>query len=397
MAITLLPGDLIYGMGATPRIIIRQPTDPLDVFHSWGTADGEANYFWYEARISPDLAEIAFGVSSSPFIRRFNLANGSLYPNPGVLPPAAVESLDYSPDGTIIAVAHNGSPFVTRYNRADMQKLTDYPVSPGSQAHAVRYSPDGSLLAVGHESTPFLTIYNTLTGEKLPNPAQLPVAGVDNVGFSPDGQMLYAFSGGTGNQYVYLTADWTAISLGSQSGSTKNGRWNPSGTMLAMATSGSGSLRMWDRGPDNSMTARTVATAPEAAPGGGLHWLDDDRLLMQTDQRWYQYRPSTNTWSYAYPGIYPSGSAPGFGILQFPGGAPRKFAGTVKDGGGNPLERNLVAYDRGSGRIIGRTRSSAVDGSFTMPVWSNRPAVIYAVGEGGEMTEYFDAVTPVTA
>lgn len=394
MAIKILPGDVIYGMKGTPRIIVRQPSDPTDVYHSWGTADGEANFFWYEADASPDLSEIAFGVSTTPFIRRFNLADGTLFPPPGNLPPAACEAIAYRPDGTTIAVAHNSSPFVTRYNRADMTKLTDFAVSPGSHAHAVRYSPDGSILAVGHELTPFISLYDVATGTKLANPATLPVAGVDNIGFSPDGAYLYCFSGGTGVQYVYRTSDWTAISLGSQTSATKNGRFSPDGTKLAMSGSSSAYLRIWDIAA-GVFTPRTVAAAPEASPGGGMRWLDDDTIIFQTDTRWYKYTLSTNAWTYAYPGLYPSGSAPGLGCFIFPGGAKRKFAGTVKDGSGNPLVRDVVAYDRASGRTIGKTKSSAVDGTFVMEVWSNLPAVIYAVGEGAEVTELFDAVIPV--
>lgn len=394
MAIKLLPGDLLLGMNAVPRILIRQPDQPSDVFHSWGTADGEANFFWYEAAMSPDLNEIAFGVSASPYIRRFNLTDGSIFPAPGSVPAGQVEALDYSPDGTRIAVAHPNSPFVTRYNRADMTKLADFAVSPGSAGHAVRYSPNGAILAVGHESTPFISLYDTATGNKLPNPATLPVAGVDNIGFSPDGTYLYCFSGGTGNQYVYNTADWSAINLGSQTGTSKNGRFSPDGTKLAMSTSSTGYLRMWDVA-GGAFTPRTVATAPEASPGGGMRWLDNDTLIFQTDARWYYYKPSTNTWTYAAPGVYPSSSAPGLGCFVVPGGARRKFAGTVKDGSGNPLDRLVVAYDRASGRRIGQTRSSAVDGTFELLVWSNNPAVVYAVGEGGQLTELADAVVPV--
>lgn len=391
MALKLLPGDVIHGLMVAPSIMVRQPNGVETAANTFGTASAEVAWTWQEADLSPDRTEIVFSSLVSPYIKRFSLSDMELMAAPGNLPTGGCKNVEYSPDGSLIALAHAAAPYVTIYERANMRKRSDFATSVGAAANALCFTKDGTHLIIGLEVSPFIAIYNLVTGDRLPNPTQLPAAGVDWVELSPDGSFVALSIGSSAIQYVYKTSDWSAISLGSLSGSLKKAKWNSDGSRLAQSTSSSPHLRIWDVSGDN-FTARTVA-ATEASPGGGIVWLDDDTILMQTDTRYMIYNISTNAWKYAFTGYYPSTS--NLGLFLYPGGARRKFAGSVKNGEGSPLSREIIAFDRESGRIIGKTLSDASTGNFELQVWSNLPAVVYAVGQGGETTELFDSVIPV--
>lgn len=392
----ILPGDIVYHVQGLPRIMMRQPLNTLGAYYAMGTLDGETlNNGITDIAFSPDLTRMALALSSSPFIRRFNLADNTAFPNPGSLPAGIPTGIRYHPDGSVIYISHATTPFITRYNTADMTKLADFAVSPGSNANGVAVSPDGTKLAVVTASTPFIHLYDLTTGTKLANPAVIPAGTGQSCDFSPDGTKLFVAVGSTNNQLVYNVADWSSITITTPSlaGTTKDCRFSPDGSLLAIVSSSSPYLRVYNVA---DWTIRTLSGIDTTALAK-CRWMDNSKLIYGCDARFRIHDVIANTeFEPGGFGIFGTQTAATSGLAVYPGGASRKFAGTVKDGAAASLARDLVAYDRGSGRIIGKARSSAVDGSFTMPVWSNRSAVIYAVGEGSELTELFDNVTPVT-
>lgn len=394
MPLKLLPGDIIHGLLSAPSILVRQPSEAVTAASSLGSAAAEVLWKWEEGAFSPDHTEIAFCSKVSPYIKRFALSDMSQFPQPGNLPTSACTDIAYSPDGNVIAVSHISAPFVTRYTRSTMVKLPEFVTGVGAQANAVCFTKDGRYLVLGLEVSPFIAIYDLITGDRLTTPSTVPNAGVDWLEPSPDGRFIAVSCGSSVNQYVYKTSDWSAILLGTAlTGTLKKAKWNSTGSMLAQSTSSTPYLRIWDVSGE-AFALNTTAVAPVPCPGGGLAWLDDRTLVVQTDTDYRYFDITSNSWSYAFAGYYPSTAD--LGLLLFPGGARRKFAGTVKDGLGNPLVRKIVANDRGSGRILGKTISSAADGTFTLNVWSNLPAIVYAVGDGGETTELFDSVVAVS-
>jgi hypothetical protein len=95
-----------------------------------------------------------------------------------------------------------------------------------------------------------------------------------------------------------------------------------------------------------------------------------------------------------------------FSALSYPGNntlssayawVSYEISGTVFDASGSPAARNVYAYLRSTGALIGAT-SSAGDGSYTISVGSNAEAFVVALPGSGETTvnaQVLDRVVPL--
>lgn len=79
-----------------------------------------------------------------------------------------------------------------------------------------------------------------------------------------------------------------------------------------------------------------------------------------------------------------------------PSFARRKFAGHVYDASSVGVARELEAIERSTNRVVGTVTSSAVDGSFTMPVYTTAQCIVVAKGSGSENSKLADYVAPVS-
>jgi hypothetical protein len=71
--------------------------------------------------------------------------------------------------------------------------------------------------------------------------------------------------------------------------------------------------------------------------------------------------------------------------------ASYQLTGTVKNTEGAGLIRTVRAIHRDTGNEMGST-VSAIDGTFTMKVYTADPLIVMSVGENTERIEIFDAV-----
>ncbi len=338
----------------------------------------------------PDNSELATTLGSTASLVMYDMSGNNGNRSSSTTFPSAANDVHCSPNGQRVAVASAGTPYISEFAVSDLSKLATVGTLPPGAGRCARYSPDSSLLIVGHTTTPFFSIYDTATGAKLANPATLPAGYVTAARFSPDGTKLYLGVTGTVQQLVYNVADWTVANIpgGTLVGTTKRMSLSPDGTKLAISTSSSPYLRVID------LVAGTAYATPsglEAAAPVDVSWLDSNVLIYEAT---YMRAIDYSSGAPVHLGVFKFGhSATSF--LCMPGGARRFFAGTVKDGSGNPLEREVRVIHRATGRIIGSTKSSAVDGKFQLMVFNAQPAIVYAVGTGTEKLELFDSVTPV--
>lgn len=79
-----------------------------------------------------------------------------------------------------------------------------------------------------------------------------------------------------------------------------------------------------------------------------------------------------------------------------PGFARRKFAGHVYNSSHVGVARKVYAVERTTNRVVGTTTSSAVDGSFTMYLFTTAQCTVLAEGTGTEVTKLADYVAPVS-
>ena len=82
-------------------------------------------------------------------------------------------------------------------------------------------------------------------------------------------------------------------------------------------------------------------------------------------------------------------------VTAHPGMARRKFAGHVYDASNAPVSRKIEVIERRTNRVIASGTSSAVDGSFTIPIYTTEQCLVVAKGEGSEISKLADYVTPV--
>lgn len=82
-------------------------------------------------------------------------------------------------------------------------------------------------------------------------------------------------------------------------------------------------------------------------------------------------------------------------VAAHPGMARRKFAGHVYDASNAPVSRKIEVIERRTNRVIASGTSSAVDGSFTIPIYTTEQCLVVAKGEGSEISKLADYVTPV--
>lgn len=349
------------------------------------------------------------GQGATPWIRQLDLTTGAYLANPASLPAQQPEALVLSPTEDELYVALAVNPWMLRYRLSDLVQLAAPSTPPTGIGGRASYSPDGTWLAVPHSVTPFLSVYRRSDMAKLADPAALPATRRIVGDFNP-ASTRYACGGSSGGTSVFdlydtTTTPWTRIATPAFNVATVRGvRFSPDGTKIAVITSNAAStttLYLYDVAA-NTMTARTLGAtvAGYLTAGSDVYWLDNDRVIIIAE---------------------PGGTAPGSvvipifnmttnsvettlqtGISQMYGAIPllattarRRLAGTVKTAGAAPLARTVRAHHRVTGRRVGETISSAVDGTFEMIVYTTEPVIVTAVGSGTEVTKLYDSIAPV--
>jgi WD40 repeat protein len=345
--------------------------------------------------LNSDRSLAFFALTSTPFIAKVNVASGTRAANPSTLPVGG-NKIAISPDNAEVCITHSASPYFTRYDTATMTVATAPATLPTGGGRGPGYSPDGAYLAIGHATFPYVTIYDRATNTKIPDPVTLPTASCNRAVFSNDSTKLACVTdSSTPRLRVYNTSDWSAVTLGATLGTTNYvaAAWSPNDGRLAIgSSSGSASTAfyVYDTSTWTFITLPSLAGVRLGAVRA-LEWFGNDVLVVVMDSA-----PGNALVIDVTAATILRQVDLGLNAVQSacvaPGGSFRKIAGTVKDGAGVPLERQVRTYDRATGNLAGST-NSASDGTFEMFVFSNRTTTVQAVG-AGENSQIIDLVTP---
>ena len=306
---------------------------------------------------APDFSELFIGLLGSPYFHRLSLPTYALSTSPAAVPSYGCIGASYSPDGRYLAVGMNGtaSPGYLVYDRlANMAVVSGLPTVAGP-INSVRFLADSRSLVVIARNAPSVmvdVVSKTTIFSSFPSQGN---RGAADGALSPDGSKFFVplpYS----TISIWNTADWTRYDDGSAVLPTTN----------------------------NNYINR-------------VEWIGNGCVVTHEDSSNIQQR--IKVWDVTTPTPMILGSPIGaawdtvsFSVM--PGGGLFKFAGIVNNGATTYLERKIRAVDRATGRNLGETMSLP-DGSFSLPVFSPRPAILYCVGENGETTQLADDVTPV--
>lgn len=170
------------------------------------------------ARWSPDSAHIAILFITTPFLKIYDTATGSVSANqPATLPTSGdTRQLEYSPDGGHLAAMSNNSSDLLWVWRTDTWARISSPATmptavPTFQHHTMVWSPDSTRLMVLTNTSPFIWSY-TLSGHTLTYeapPGTLPGAAVQAIVFAPNGAKVFASPAVSPWIIAYNIPGWT--------------------------------------------------------------------------------------------------------------------------------------------------------------------------------------------
>lgn len=349
----------------------------------------------------------------------------------GTPPAGIVRHAILSPDNLYIVLASDSTPFVQVYDVATLTLQATVPDISPAYAYALAFIGTTRLAvagggATGPEGNGRLLIYSWPGLVRQPGPASIDMPYVssawEQMAVTPDGSRLVmaastGVSGNPGTLLVYNTATWSQlvttavvpISAYVREGELKispNGKYAV--TRANSVSTGNHLIVIDLTTSPPSKVPMTISPAPAAGGVSRFQWLDNERILFISNLPAVTTTPPASIHDCAWVIHVPTSSVldvrADTGMQSMttqsalvPGAVYRKLAGTVHDGSSNPLSRTVVALDKETLQEIGRATSSAVDGSFTMIVFSPFPALVLALGSGAEVTKLFDSVVPVVA
>lgn len=406
----ILPGDMVIGSSGSKISLHttsisgeRRSLIPKTAYSAdFNVGDGVV--------ISPSNDKVYFTSSSTPTVRKFDVASETFDTAPTNLPVGAIYSMAINSDGSEICVTSAGSAGANRfirYGTSDMSKLTDPSVWPTGLSRKPGYSPNGTWLAIPHETSPYITIYELATMNKIADPAILPTGTMVGANFSPDSSML-AIVGGSGAGsalVVYNTSSWSKITIASvPSHGSYYVEWNPDGSKLAVLDILSLNYTVYET---SGWTKLTNPTLPSyvAGVGRGISWINNDIFILTS---WTNSSGQSGTFctiniqktfviNVQDNNLVSIGN---FATTIANNGSLRKLSGTVVNANSpaDPLERKIRIYDKNSGLFVSKTESYE-DGLFEAIVYTSDPCYAVAIGEEGppfENSKIKDRLVPVT-
>lgn len=391
----ILPGDIIFSQSVAPGLGYALPNDKSSGYPFFAQSITlNALGSLTEMKISPDNTKLARVTGTNFGVTDMSGDFNSETPSSAIV--GTGYSVAWHPAGNRIAVAHATSPFLTQYSYPALDKLVEVDVLPVTTGSAVAYSPNGAFLVCGFRNStytaPGFSLYDAVNNIRLSDPPNGLLSNAVGFDFSPDSSLFCAvgFNTNTSHCRVYNTSDWSSFGLTKLAGSSydQGCKFSPDGSKLAIFGNSSPRLRVYDTA---TWVNIGVPATLDAAAITDVAWFDNNILVTASSYiRVLDYTTSTPVELHVLNGGHSSAV-----IEVRRDGVRRKFAGVVTDGGSNFLQRKVRAIDRNTGRPIGETVSSAVDGTFELIVFSPNPAIVYCVGKGAEITKFSDSVTPV--
>lgn len=430
-AINILPGDIISSdnptsithrypyyltagqMGATNFTAALNYNPALTVTNSYPAQSATACY-----RFSPNGRYLAYASSTTASLTVVGVTLIDLQDNTLAVIPSVggVFQLYFSADSSTILVSSNVTPFVFAIDCATKTSkgtVTGAPTLTANSLRAYAYNDRIYFINSGTGATGEIYSYNPTTNActlVVSHAWQFASICIDSRGYA------WCPNGSTGTGRGLIVYDLNSIATTPATLTTLNffgtgaNLSEISGNGIYFVSTGS-SLRAAKVTYGANVTATTIAAiSPTVAQGlqawtAGTEWcMRDNCLFFLSNINVYPNRSYSmgicDVSAYTSGNVTTSlmGGSNTFGgsFTVHPGFTHRKLAGHVTDNADAPVARQIEVFERVTGRLIATTTSSAVDGSFTIPVYTSAQCVVLAKGQGSEVSKIADNVAPVS-
>lgn len=294
----------------------------------------------------------AYG-GNNPFLYVFDWATGSLL-TVSTTGLGQVNAIAFSPDGNKLAVCHNTAPFLRIYNVADWSYV-DATTTFSISAADVCWTPDGErIIAVANiTATGCLAVYSK-TGVRL---------------FSSTVQQAYSM------QAIHMLAgENAAIVSGSGTGATINHR-------IRKINLGNFSVTALVEAP---VATHAICVDEAAGQGYVVHSIMEARYISEFPLAGGALVPTSPT----LENLVINGNA----CLKLLARDTGRVTGTVRDLDNLPAQRTILAYERVSGRLSGKTTSDAATGNYTLNLPNTREHdLVFQAQPGEQLNDLFFA------
>ena len=430
-AINILPGDIITSdnsttithrypyyltvgqMGSTNFTAALNYNPALTVTNSYPAQSANACYSF-----SPNGRYLAFASTTTASLTVVGVTIIDLQDNTVTVIPSigTTFQLYFSADSSTILVSSNVTPFIFAIDCATKTTKGTVTGGPTLTANSLRAYAYGSLIyfiSAGTAANGDIYSYNPATNTcslVVSHAWQFASICIDSRGYAwcPNG------STGTGRGLIVYDLNSIATTPATLTTLTFFGTGanlsEISGNGIYFVSTGS-SLRAAKVTYGANVTATTIAAiSPTVAQGlqawtAGTEWcMRDNVLFFITNTNVYPNRSfnlgicdvSAYTSGNVTTSLMGGSNTLGGSFTVHPGFTHRKLAGHVTDNADVPVARQIEVFERVTGRLIATTTSSAVDGSFTIPVYTSAQCVVLAKGQGSEVSKIADNVAPVS-
>lgn len=430
-AVQILPGDILTSDSST-SITHRYPyyltvgqlgannftaalnyNPALTVTNSYPAQSWTACY-----RFSPNGRYLAYASTTTASLTVVGVTIVDLQDNTVTVIPSVgiVFQLYFSADSSTILVSSNVTPFIFAIDCVTKTTKGTVTGGPTLTANSLRGYAYGSLIYfvnAGTGATGEIYSYNPATNTcslVVSHAWQFASICIDSRGYA------WCPSGSTGTGRGLIVYDLNSIGTTPATLTTLN-FFGAGANLSEMSSNGiyfvstGSSLRAAKVTYGANVTATTIAAiSPTVAQGlsawqPGIEWcMRDNVLFFITNTNVYPNRSynlgicdvSAYTSGNVTTSLMPGANTAGGSFTVHPGFTHRKFAGHVTDNTNAPVARQIEVFERVTGRLIATATSSAVDGSFTIPVYTSAQCVILAKGQGSEVSKIADNVAPVS-
>lgn len=300
----------------------------------------------------------AIGGASPSYLMVFDWATYSLQPL-AISGLGTVTSIAFSPDGTKLAVAHDTSPYLRVYDTSDWSYV-NAATSAGASRQGVCFTSDGSAIVTNGRSSPYLTVFTPDLATRTYNSTSSTFSGASSfMGICPHPTKPKSVIGRAGNStnstyrklYEFNTEDntvtdiipavTTVVVLGVAFDATLN---------QMFVTHGS-----WDN--------RTVT-------------IFDLTTYEQLPEQPLIFRINNNG------NVFPL-------VLERD---IYRISGTVRDINNDPASREVLAFSRATGELVGKAISDPVSGDYEIIVPDEGPYdVQFRIADGELLNDLFYA------
>jgi len=348
--------------------------------------------------ISPDGANIIIGSFGAPYHRIIDVETRQYAASLASAPSGVVYSIRFSPDGSEFAMAMNGSPFVSRWSYPGLVRQPEAAVSPLGQCNRVSYSPDGTMLAVASNVSPYFKLYSIPAMVDItPTMADPPTAACFALSFSSDNTHVCIGGSATGsNTRVYDVTTGTRVLTSTSD--IYSASFSPDGSKLLVASQGNSNgviiyeTTGWTVAKEIDFGSPLVSTLFTSSYVRGVDFFDNDYFFVHGERGCGYFNYTSGLPLLDRQSVTPlSGNGE---MFMSPSTAARKIAGTVTDGAAGALARVIKVFDADTETLVGETTSDAVTGAFETVIFTSDLVTVVAYGEGGELAQIIDGVSP---